>query len=313
MTTQWIRNNGNAVCFATEFGRRRIDPSMNVVLIRCYGKGKAELEALMNRMEKLRQLFPFDALIMCIDGDLDNGRTISGLSQVSATFEVVPLLITGPKEVRNWTRLLNGGLAWLHHVGVTDGKILVCSAETEIDLNSFSKVSEKILSSERPVPCISYRRTPEVLMPSLRAHLAAYDTPEALAFDVLEESIMYVGGTSDHIGNRYEMLALLWRNTAMVWRLKHLFEMKGFDPRCNGWGGQEEIAHMLRLMGIYNLIPTQAVQYDALFAYDDPRLSVVTDEQGQRTKIETEWSSIKTIHETYRTVGPFSTPDFVFA
>lgn len=265
----------------------------NVVLVRTWKRNPSELADLFSRLQELNKVWSFDLVAIAIDRDQDNGMTSKSLSQISAPFPVRTVEVSGPSDVKNWTRLLNGVLYTLHLAGVRTGYLFPYTTETVLDLPSFyaamCNFSDRFL-----VPCVSIRNTPTAIVdPSVTEFLG---DAEARIPALFQKLVQFLSGEIDHF-SEWQCLPVLLRNTGMVWPIDTLFKAGGFDPRCNDIKGQEELALICRLLcehafdlGIINMRNT--------FRYDDPRLN--GDLAVQKGKMRDELSATEGILSMYR-------------
>ena len=86
----------------------------------------------------------------------------------------------------------------------------------------------------------------------------------------------------------------------MVWSIRALLQMRGFDSRCNASGGQEDTEMLLRLF-LSNPQSTLSNSEPAL-VYNDTRFNDMSPDALPRhtAKIDHELSSIRAILERLR-------------
>lgn len=289
-----------------DYEPRFSDPHSNSVVMRCWKKTASELEAVLAHLCDVKNVFSFDRLILSIDRDLDGGQTLTELGKVCKPFPVIPIQVSGPQTVKNWTRLLNAPLSYLYRGGVRDGLIFNLTFEAQIDLPSFESAIRHLDGS--PAPCVSIRRTPEHLLSGHEAHFLRNPDRNSLR-EVFRQLGLYINGDTDDVAY-LGLLKFLCRNTAMIWRFSDLTDCGGFDPATNTTGGQEEVAFLCRQLWGHSNAADVVVNYDSTFWYDDPRLS--GDAEPQRKKLQAEQESILSIVNRYRLALPIPESDFTF-
>lgn len=246
-----------------------IGAAPKVVLVRCWKVNEEKMRAFLAHWHQMRSLFPFEMIILAIDGDLDDGSTLRSFEACGNPSYVVPIFVTGPKEVRNWTRMLNAMLEFLHLCGVTDGMFMIASFDAGFDFASREALLD--LDPNHPVPAVGFRRSvPDGCSPGIQEFLGQL---EANPLRVMEERRERV---ADFICSPQLQTAGEWadqtlftiRNTFMLWSGAPLFAIGGFDSFCNAAGGQEDFAAFAR-MDMSNIVG----RLDRAFAYSDTRVS----------------------------------------
>lgn len=296
------------------FGRPiTFGPSPKVILVRCWKRNEADMREFIARWEAFRTIFPFEKLLLVIDGDKDtDAMTQKSIDACGCPEWMKRLIVTGPESEKNWTRMLNAGLKFLAHCGVQDGLLLCASFEAVLD------GGEDVLSSLHtgfPIPAIGVRLSqPEQCTPAVREFLNAQDHLQAIN-QVLRAEEKWFGSKQELALDEWlETTLYFCRNTFQVWSIADLLEIGGFDPRCNGFGGQEDTAARVR-MHLRRGILTPASR---IFHYRDKRVEVgaVTHlGESQVEKILREVNAAKQIYSLYHReyhawnmIGSFALP-----
>ncbi len=268
-----------------------------VVIVRCWNKDEASMRAFIQHWEKIRQKFFFQTILLVIDADKETGETtLDALKACGSPTWITPIFVSGPAEVRNWTRLLNGALKFLHICGVREGMVCVASFEAGFDspLDSLLKLEE-----HHAVPIIGIRRSkPDGCTPMLAQFIDDLsDIPKQTIGEVFQQEgqLLFAGSPPTEIGEWAQQTLFFCRNTFQFWSLEWLFRMKGFDPRCNDWGGQEDTALRIRLGLNDCFLPT-----DRVFYYTDIRVAAGALTHLGETQMAKVLRGVQAVHSIYR-------------
>lgn len=262
-------------------------------------------------MAEIRHIFPFHYLILSIDLEKDKDRTLPTLAKLQPTFPVVPLMISGPENVKNWTRCLNGPLAYLYKCGVRQGKVFNVSYETKVDLPSFQD-SYSFLTL-MPMKGVSVRRTPKQYLTEPESWFLNTADPKAIQ-NLLGKVVRYIRDGVDASGDWKKRLKFLFRNTGMLWDFQSLISLNGYDPQTTQTGGQEELAALCGLLQKYDYDLSRVINPHLTYWIDDPRLNTEDEQkiQEQKKKMCDEDASVEAILERYRNTQQITQPDFLF-
>lgn len=223
------------------------------LLVRCFNKTEHDIALFLERCRNnIQPHFPLDSILVVIDTDQDEARNADTFGAVMAnrdqvSIPVVPVLVSGPSNVPNWTRKLNGGLLTLKESGVRDGKLIV---------TSFDSIPENPASlehlSDTAVPMLTVRDTPAPYAPERTLEFLAQDD-DAIRSRVLEILLRVrdqcLGSNPTLSEADLDILPTLVRNTMMVWKIRPLLETGGFDPYSASVAkGQEDTAKVIQLL-----------------------------------------------------------------
>ncbi|HLC75805.1 MAG TPA: hypothetical protein VJB82_01645 [Candidatus Peribacterales bacterium] len=223
------------------------------LLVRCFNKTEEDIAKFLKRCrEKIQPYFPLDSILIVIDTDADTRLKADTLKAVMSNREkisipVVPVLVSGPSSIPNWTRKLNGGLKFLHGSRVSDGTLLITS------FDSVPSNPEALGSlSDAPVPILSVRDTPAPYAPKRALKFLAQDD-DAIRSEVQEilsrVRNQCLSGNPVLIKADLDILPAVVRNSMMVWKLRPLFDTGGFDPySAKIANGQEDTAKVIELL-----------------------------------------------------------------
>jgi hypothetical protein len=267
-----------------------------VVIVRCWNKDATAMKAFMEHWEKIREKFFFRTIILVIDADRETGTTtLDALKACGDPPWITPIFVSGPATVRNWTRLLNGALKYLHICGATQGLVCVASFEAGFDspLDSLLKLDE-----HHAVPIIGIRRSkPDGCTPMLAQFIDDLSAiPQQTIGGVLrQEEALFAGPPPTEIGEWAQQTLFFCRDTYQFWSYEWLLRMKGFDPRCNDWGGQEDTALRIRLGLNDCFLPT-----DRVFYYTDTRVVAGALTHLGETQMEKVLREVQAAHSIYR-------------
>lgn len=293
--------------------RREFDTAVKngsrVAVVRLWNnRGEGFLDALFRRIERVHEVLPIDGLVLSFNGNKEFGRASTTLDAVRfpTGFPVKVMEIVGDPSVREWTRTANGPLAYLANcLNVRMGQIWYISGDVEIDLESLRR-AVPLLSMSNTVPFLSVRTEPEYLAPEGNVHYWVNQASYVLA-DIMD-SLERPGNIEARLHQLPTYLQRVGRNTCQIWNLAHLLQSRGFDPRCNGWGGQEDTAMLIRRCRMFMDLNVPIVEYvdPNLFA-TDPAVK-----GRQQDKINAEAGAIRTIVKEYILRGnmDFLVPDF---
>lgn len=266
------------------------------VIVRCWNKDAVAMKAFIQHWEKIREKFFFRGILLVIDADRETGTTtLDALKACGDPPWITPIFVSGPAEVRNWTRLLNGALKYLHLCGARDGMVCVASFEAGFD-SSLDVLNN--LDVRNPIPIIGIRRSkPDGCMPILAQFIDDLsDIPQqSIGGVLLQEEELFAGPPLTEIGEWAQQTLFFCRDTFQFWSLEWLFRMRGFDPRCNGWGGQEDTALRIRLGLNECLLPT-----DRVFYYTDTRVVAGSLTHLGETQMEKVLREVQATHSIYR-------------
>lgn len=277
------------------------------VIVRCWGKNEKGLERLFRHLCDVSPFFHFDQLILAIDYNEDKGRTLSALANVFVPFKVTPVQVSGPAKMKNWTRLLNGSLAFLHRGGVREGKILNMSFDTVVDIPALRAIVP--IMDGRPACCSSVRRTPTDLLYFGEAEFLRSLNSGIIRY-FLHRLEDYIRDGLGHPETWSNYLKFLFRNTCMIWDFASLISIGGFDPSTNATGGQEELAAICALLRKNDFASDAVINSDAIMWYEDASMNS-GDVFNHRLKMNNEEASILSILNRYRET-PDIVPDFSF-
>lgn len=304
----WIRMNRDLLL---EHGRNRVlawplsqeiklkDGGRHMV-VRLWNKTREHITGLFQRVRQMHGILPIDSLILSINGNGEQGGTWEALKGVRFPdeFPVIPLEIFGDPGAKEWTRGLNGPLAYLHSRGVRTGQMWNLSFEAQVNLEVLRGAAERIKGSNAAIPCISLREGPP---------------NSAFVRNSLSSAAFSLHAAVRGLG-QYDCQNLRWyvRNTCQIWGLEALFKYGGFNPRTNGTGGQEDTEYFLRVFYQEARI-SELANIPCLF-YRDPRQwkdDGTWDAAGNEKKLMYEHASIIVMAEGRFWEMPFE-PDFVW-
>ncbi len=266
-----------------------------VVIVRCWNKNADAMRAFIQHWERIREKFFFRTIILVIDADRETGTTtLDALKACGDPPWITPIFVSGPAEVRNWTRLLNGALKYLHLCGAVEGIVCVASFEAGFDssLDSLLKLEE-----HHAIPIIGIRRSkPDGCTNDVAQFIAKLESaPTQAVRCILDAEYRFFGDpTLTNIGDWAQQALFFCRNTFQFWSLEWLFRIKGFDPRCNAWGGQEDTAMRLRLW-LNDCIQSAG----RFFYYTDKRVTDGTLTHLGETPMEKIHREVAAIHSVY--------------
>lgn len=259
---------------------------------------------LFRRIEGVAEAVKIDGLILVLNGNDQFGRACETLDRVrlSDAFPTKVLEVRGNPWVREWTVAANGAITWLRRVaGVSRGQVWYASGDAEFTVSPLLT-----MDAIGPIPFASVRQGPEDMVPS-GGHADWLQQCDSALQGITE--VIRRKDPSDLLGFWATHLQWVCRNTCQSWRLDDLIERRGFDPRCNVLGGQEDTAHLIWLAMHRNC----TVKNLSKLAYIDPNLLVRDSlvQADQRKKLERERVAIRKIIEMYAAEGGMEfAPDF---
>lgn len=302
--------NGNSMAVAEKWDSLALPENPRILLVRCWNKSAdGGIRALVKRWAM--QEFRIDAILVVIDGDKDNTGsspidTVAAVESIgNAPMPLIPILVHGPSDVPNWTRMLNAGLAYLKALGVADGQLVCSSFETEFDQTAFLAAVDGIdtewgKDEFKQMPFISLRETPaNIALPEATALLSSTD-PGAEVMKIIDSIHGYLVGNCE-LGDWAKALPVVCRNTLMMWSIKALLAHNGFDPRCSVWKGQEDSGMMIKFLCSHGFSDL-TLNPKRIVRFTDPRLHVVEPEKiaFQQGKMNDEWNATQKMFEAFR-------------
>jgi|GEM_PF-2451404 len=222
-------------------------PKVVVVVVRCWNVHETKMRAFLERWHRIRAVFHFEVIILVIDPDRDDGSTLRSLQACGDPGYVVPIYVTGPADVKNWTRMLNGALKFLHMSGVRDGVFMISSVEADLDssLDVFDNVDWR-----ETIPMVGIRHSvPTDCTDEVRDYLGLLqsDPMGALAQLQQNETAFFRAAEFASPSDWAWKSLFIGRNTMQPWKGDMALALKGFDNVCNGFGGQEDFALRTRM------------------------------------------------------------------
>lgn len=289
-----------------------------VLVVRCWKKSHEQIVTFLSSNRDL--ISKYDIVVFSVDHVLDSGSTEQVLLRIKAEQpwfldNVVMMTVEGPAKEKNWTRLLNAPIHWLEMQGIERGLYTSMSFEAQVEGAGLGMLTDR----DYQIPAVTIRQasdeawTGSGVDPCEGFHnrLDLADRTKE-CFRALRSRLL----GEVHDKDRLWRLQDTCRNTLCSWSLSDLIDLRGFDPRCNGMGGQEDTHLLARLIGrewgTWEGILTCS-EYSVV-RYCDPRLAAETEEEkrAQAAKFSNERNAIEWAIEDVMSMmrkDDFTTPE----
>lgn len=221
-----------------------VDPLFSI--IRCWNKSVDDLLKLLVRFEHLQKhVSQFQGLCLVVNKEKDGDeQSIKNMQHIFETHSFPYPLFLFRCERYSWTAGINGVLAFLNRlaqsleVPISQQNILIQSFDVFFAEDQLKRISSLLEKNE---PIISVR--------------VEQEDPDKVLFEELSlaiQQLAVIHGKADinleAFFEQHRSIITLARNTSMIFRLKNLVRLGGFNPWCNDQGGMEDHEFLIRLM-----------------------------------------------------------------
>lgn len=226
------------------------------LVIRCWNKTENDLKELFDRLKKMQSNIPeLKGVFISIDADKDEDAQTSKavdslVGSESLPFKVVSIQVNG----YSWTAGLNAPAAMLHAVcgeeDADESKQFILNYS--FDAMMSDAASQEVASHIRSGEPLMTARVEERVDSKEEIEMVQEENRENFTrmmdkfYDLLTNEKTEIN-SEKFIDSYHKAMVTVGRNTSMLFSLKDIVNLGGFDRSCNPMGGMEDHDFVFRL------------------------------------------------------------------